>query len=32
MLMSFPNVNEQLDLITKNIDELLPADELEKKL
>jgi len=32
MLMSFPNVNEQLDLITTNIDELLPADELEKKI
>ena len=30
--MSFPNVNEQLDLITTNIDELLPADELEKKI
>ena len=30
--MSFPNVNEQIDLITTNIDELLPAEELEKKI
>lgn len=30
--MPFPNINEQLDLISANIEELLPVDQLEKKI
>ena len=30
--MSFINVSKQLDLIRSNIDEILPEDELIKKL